>query len=97
MRGLELAPPPKYPTCVGGRAKKSVSSLASEKGQWLLGNYIRLAKHNSRKPRSLAQFKVLNRYSVTSCSGLACVTSAEVELGWMGVSGGLFVFRLVAQ
>ena len=31
MRGLELAQPPKHPTCVGGRAKKCVSSLASEK------------------------------------------------------------------
>jgi hypothetical protein len=30
---------------------------------------------------ALTYFKVLNRYSVTSCSGLAGVTSAEVKLG----------------
>jgi hypothetical protein len=98
------------------------------KGAVLLGNYIRLAKRNSRKPQPVCiglrilpsaagsepvyyiqydqpqavigdaggdgdtawsyiegpaqtHCKVLNRYSVTSCSGLVGVTSAEVKLG----------------
>lgn len=44
-----------------------------------------------------AHFNTLNLYSVTSCSGLSGVTSAEVKLGWLGVSAALCVSRLMAQ
>ena len=43
---------------------------------------LRTLRTRSRAARAVAHhFKVLNRYSVTSCSGLSCVTSAEVKLG----------------
>ena len=46
---MESSKPPKHPKHAGGRGKKFASSLVSGKGQSLPGNYIRLAKRNSRK------------------------------------------------